>query len=266
MNLLNILYGLIIGIANIIPGVSGGTMAVILNVYDEIISSVSNISKDFFKSIKYLLPFGIGAGLGILVFSKLIEYTLKNYNMATNMVFVGLIIGSVPMIAKKSVEKKLKLSSIVSFFVCIGFMIFMKVANPEETSSEIITKLDVISFIKIFVVSILSSGAMIIPGISGSFVMLLLGMYPTVLTAISNFNILLLIPVGLGCIVGILGCAKIIEKLFLYFPNQTYNGILGFMIGSIFIIFPEFTYDLEGVISTILMIFSALIAFGFSKK
>ena len=261
-----VLYGMIIGIANIIPGVSGGTMAVILNVYDKIISSVSNFKSKFKDSVKFLAPIGLGALIGIVLFSKIIEYTLANYNVSTNMVFVGLIIGSVPMIFKSATKEKANFSHYLSFLVCLGIMLFMKFANPDDSAVEIITSLDLVSSIKLFLISIVSAGAMIIPGISGSFVMLLLGAYTTVLTAISDFNIIVLIPVGLGCLVGIVGCAKVIEKLFAKFESQTYFGILGFMIGSIFIILPNFSLNSEFVISVILLALSAFTAYIFSKK
>lgn len=265
MNIKLIIYGAIIGVANIIPGVSGGTMAVILNVYDKIIQSVSNLRTQFMKSMKFLIPIGIGGGAGILIFSRIIEYCLENFSVATNLVFIGLIIGSIPMIFHKTKEEKMGMGSIVAFIVCIGVMIVMKVVTPEE-SSAIITTLTLGSFIKIFLVSIISAGAMIIPGISGSFVMLLLGLYGTVLTAISDLNIMILIPVGLGCATGLLLCAKIIDILFREFPNQTYSGILGLMIGSLFIIFPEYSLNVEFVVGIILALVAAFTAYIFAKN
>lgn len=259
-----IIYGMIIGVANIIPGVSGGTMAVILKVYDKIISSVSNFRTKFKDCLKFLAPIGIGAVIGIILFSKLIKYTLENFPTATNMVFVGLIIGSVPMIYKNATTKKSS-TNYISFAICFGLMIFMKFVQPEETT-QVITSLTFFSFTKLFLASIISAGAMIIPGLSGSFIMLLLGTYTSVLTAISSFNISILIPVGLGCILGIIGCAKIIEKLFQKYSNQTYFAILGFMIGSIFIIFPNISANIEFFISILLLLLSAFVSYWFSKK
>ncbi len=215
--------------------------------------------------MKFLIPIGIGAGVGIVLFSKIIEYCLENFSVATNLVFVGLIIGSIPMILGKVKEKKLQLGEILSFVICLGIMIYMGIANPED-SNTVITTLTVGSFLKIFLVSIISAGAMIIPGISGSFVMLLLGIYTTVLTAVSDFNILILIPVGLGCAVGLLLCAKVIDLLFTKFPHQTYSGILGLMIGSVFVLFPAFAINVEFVVGIVLAIAAGLVAYMFSKK
>ncbi|MFI3169262.1 MAG: DUF368 domain-containing protein [Faecalibacterium sp.] len=259
-----ILFGMIIGIANIIPGVSGGTMAVILGVYDKIISAISNWRTKFIDAVKLLVPIGVGAVVGIVLFANIIEYTLAAFPMATNMVFVGLIIGSVPMIYKKATAEKIKVSGLLSFLVCFGFMVFMMVVTPSESSA--ITTLTLSGFLRIFLSSAVAAGAMIIPGISGSFVLLLLGLYTTILTAISDFNILILIPVGLGCAVGILGCAKIIERLFAKAPCQTYLGILGFMLGSVPIIFPTISLNIELAISLVLAAGAAAAAYFFAKE
>lgn len=266
LNIKHIIYGAIIGVANIIPGVSGGTMAVILGVYDKLIQSISNFRTDFKNSLKFLIPIGIGAGAGILIFAKIIEYCIGSFPVATNMVFIGLIVGSIPMIYGKCSEGKLKVSSILSLLICLAIMIYMGVAQPDDSTAGIITTLSVSSFIRIFVASFISAGAMIIPGISGSFIMLLLGMYTTILTAISALNILILIPVCLGCGLGILGCAKLIDKLFAHFPQQTYGGILGLMIGSIFVIFPSYTLNVEFVVGVVLAVVFAVVAYMFSKK
>ena len=274
MNFKLIVYGAIIGIANIIPGVSGGTMAVILKVYDQLIGAVSNITKNFLKSMKFLLPIGIGAGVGILLFSKIIEYTLYNFPTATNMAFVGLIVGSIPMIFTSVTKGKVKVSVVLSFLATLALMFVINLASPDSESVAAITSLSFTNFFILFFASVISAAAMIIPGISGSFVMLILGTYTTVLAAISNltspetfFNsVLILIPVGLGCIVGVLGCAKILEKLFKSFPAQTYSGILGFMIGSIFVILPPLGLDISSGIAVVIGIITFFMAYLFSKK
>lgn len=259
-----IIFGAIIGIANIIPGVSGGTMAVILGVYDKIISAISNWRTQFVASVKFLALIGIGAVAGIFLFANIIEYTLEAFPMATNMVFVGLILGSIPMITKKATAEKINVSGVLSYLACLGFMVFMMVVTPSESTA--ITTLNASSFLRIFLSSAVAAGAMIIPGISGSFVLLLLGLYTTILTAISDLNIAILIPVALGCGIGILLCAKIIERLFAKAPCQTYLGILGFMIGSVPIIFPAISFNLELVVSLLLAIAAGAAAYFFAKE
>lgn len=251
MNFLNIIYGAIIGVANIIPGVSGGTVAVILNVYDKIINSIANIKKDFKKSFMFLAQIGIGAIVGIILFANVVDYALTNYNILTNFVFIALIVGTIPMINKK-IEQKTA-SSIISFLISLGVMLSMIFIDVAETNTVIET-LTVASGLRLFLSANLSAASMIIPGLSGSFIMLLLGVYTTILTAVSNMNIQILVVVGLGCITGILIGAKVIGKLFEKYQSQTFASILGLMIGSIFVIMPEITLGFEFILGIILVI------------
>lgn len=260
-----ILFGMIIGIANIIPGVSGGTMAVILKIYDKIIDSISNLRTKPKSSIEFLAKIGIGAGIGIVLFANVIDFCLQNFEIATNCVFVGLILGSIPMIKNKIDENNKTKSGTIVFAISFLIMLSMKI-NISGEDAQIIRTLSAISFTKLFVASFFSAGSMIIPGISGSFILLLLGAYTSVLTAISERNILILIPVGLGCMAGVLVCAKVIDILFKNLPYQTYMAILGLMIGSIVIIAPAFVISVEFIVGIILAILSAKVAIEFSKR
>lgn len=259
------LYGMIIGIANLIPGVSGGTMAVILNIYDKIISSISNIRTNFKTSVKFLIPLGMGAGVGILLFAKVISLSLEAFPSATSLVFFGLIFGSIPLIRNKTKQYSAHYSGYICFSVTLAVLLIITYANVSDTE-VIITTLSFASFLRLFSASFLSAGAMIVPGISGSFIMLLLGVYTSVLTAISDFNIIILLPVVIGCASGIIVCSKIIDILFKRFPYQTYMGILGLMLSSMVVIAPVFSFDLEFFIGCILGIISAKIARDFSNK
>lgn len=265
MNLKLMICGAVIGVANIIPGVSGGTMAVILNVYDKLIASISNLRTDFKKSMMFLIPVGIGGGVGILAFSKIIDYCLTQFEVATALVFVGLILGSVPMILSKTMDSEMTKSSRIIFALAVVFMIYMGVSTPDDSSIIVMETLTVSSGLRLFLSSVVAAGAMIIPGISGSFILLLLGIYTTILTAVSNLNILVLMPVGLGCVVGVLLFAKVIDGLFQKYNQETYCGILGLMLGSIFIIFPEFIINVEFAVGVMLAVLAAVTAYKFSK-
>lgn len=264
MKILYIIFGALIGIANIIPGFSGGTMAVILGMYDKIISAISNIKNDFKNSLKILIPIGVGAVLGIVGFAKIIEFLLEKFPIATNFVFTGLIIGSFSMIIKKTTAKRRNLSGIVAFLAGIVLMILMQLANVAENSA--ITQLDIASFIKIFTASLISAGAMIVPGLSGSFLLLLFGVYTTILTAISSMNILILMTVGIGCLFGILIFAKIIDKLFKSCKNETYMAILGLMVGSIWSILPKPVANIEYFIGLVLAVLVGVTTAIFAEK
>lgn len=265
MKIINFIYGAIIGIANIIPGVSGGTMAVVLGIYDQLISAVANLRSRFKDSLLLLIPVGIGAVCGIVLFSWIIDFCLTQFPSITNMAFVGLIAGSVPMIEKKLRKRKVKTSVVLSFVVTLGIMVVMGIVSPDDSNKELITTLSFGSGITLFLAGVVSAASMIIPGVSGSFMMLLLGTYTSVLAAVKSFNLAILIPVGLGCVVGIFLCAKIIERLFDNFPTQTYAGILGLMLGSIFVLVPPLS-GVTGVIAVAVACGTGYGAYFFSKR
>lgn len=228
----NTLIGAIVGIANIIPGVSGGTMMVVLGVFDKLIGAVSNIRKEFKKSVLTLLPFLLGAGGAILLLSSAITYLLDYHYMATNLFFVGVIVGSIPMVWKKSTAGGFRWQYVFIGLITLGIMLFTVYFAPDS-SGDIIRELSVFSTIKLVVCSAIAAFSMIVPGISGSFMMLLFGTYTTVTTAISEMNILVLIPIAIGILIGLLFGSKLISLLLEKFPQATYFAILGFMIGSI---------------------------------
>ncbi len=267
----NFFIGMIIGVANIIPGVSGGTMMVICKVFDKIMHAVGFFWKEFKKSVIFLLPIVAGAGIGILLFASGINYLLQYHYMVINFFFMGIIVGSFPMIYKKSVEQKFNILQVIPMLVTAGIMIAMIFILPSE-ESQVIRTINISSFVKLLAYSAISAFCMIIPGISGSFVMLLFGAYETVTTAISEFNIMVLIPVAIGVAIGIVLGSAIIDKLIQKFPNATYFAILGFMVGSIptilFKIRAENAYvgGLDLVIATIVFILGIGISYWFSKK
>jgi putative membrane protein len=246
MNILKLIgIGIILGISNVIPGVSGGTMAVVFGVYDNIIEDITlNIKKILFDW-KFLLPLIIGLIVGILLFSKLITYLFTNYSVLTNWFFMGLIAGSIPLLFTKiqsSVPKETKfplVSSIFSFIFAITLMIVMLFINPEMAKNTVPQTLFSLSLaIKLVVTGAIAAIAMIIPGISGSFFMLIIGMYTTVIAAISDLHISLLISVAIGVIIGLLGGARFIRFVMSKVPTQTYGAIMGLIIGSIVVIYP----------------------------
>ena len=239
-----ILCGAVVGVANIIPGVSGGTMAVVLNLYDQLIESVSGMFRHFWKSMKFLVPFMFGAGAGIVALSKLIEVLLEKQYMAVNFFFIGVVIGSIPLLwgkmiytdDSKSEKIKVKAGHIISaaipFLLMIGMAVGMMLIG-EGNGDAMYTVLTVRSFVVLLFSLMLSAFCMIIPGLSGSFIMVLLGVYPSIIGAISDMNVLLLIPAVIGAAIGILFGAKIIDRVLTRFPNHSFFAIMGFVLGSI---------------------------------
>ena len=244
-----IVIGVILGVAIVFPGVSGGTLAVVFNIYDRLISVITLNVKKILSEWKFILPLVVGMGLGIILFSKAITFLFENYPVQTNWFFIGIILGSIPMIAKRlmaaskassSDARKIPVSAIVCGVLALAVMAVMTYANVAETGAPIQTELTPVLAVKLFIGLACATIAMIIPGISGSFLMLVVGIYSTVIAAISDFNIPLLIPAVIGGVVGLLGGAKLVRFLMEKVPAQTYGAIMGLVLGSILVIFPGF--------------------------
>ena len=251
MYIRNIIAGIIIGVANIIPGVSGGTMAVVLGVYDRLIDSISLNLKKLKQNWLFLLTILGGAGVGILLFAKLLTYLFENYNVPTQFFFIGLIVGSIPLVWKKTIEhKEFQTINLIPFIVTFGAMLAMSIIKEGENTIE--TELSPMLFVVLILNSAFAAISMIIPGISGSFILKALGQYETVLAAIDRLDIIILIPVGIGVIIGIIGGAKLISILLKKFHQGVYAAILGLVIGSVFVIYPmDFRFNLLGFIAII---------------
>lgn len=264
--------GIILGVSNVIPGVSGGTMAVVFGVYDRFISVITINVKKIFAMWKFWLPLVSGMGIGILLFSRVISALFEHYHMATNWFFIGLIAGSLPLIAGKiktasgENEKKPILSVAISAVAALGVMIAMDLLSGGSFGSTVETKLTSEIFIRLLAASALAAIAMIIPGISGSFLLLVLGAYTTIITAISDLNIPLLIPVAIGVALGLLGGAGLVRFLLAKIPAQTYGAILGLVAGSLIVIFPGVGLNLEMAVSVFTFLAGFLLAFFSSRE
>ena len=266
---INILKGMVIGISNIIPGVSGGTMAVVLGIYDKLIGTINGFFKDVKKNIIFLGGIGIGAVLGILLFSKLLTFLLNpsnGYMEATHFLFIGLIVGSLPIIYNKATEQKVEKKNYIYLIVAFVVVFAMSLMGDTESTNTVIREFSMSTAFRLCIAGFIAAAAMILPGVSGSFILLLMGIYSTVVTAVSEMNIMLLIPVVIGVILGILTITKLIEALFKRYPQTAYFTILGLILGSIIAIYPGFTFGVSGIISVISCIVGFAIAFMLGKK
>lgn len=257
--------GAVVGIANIIPGVSGGTMAVVLGVYQQLLEAIS--LKKLKKNIPFLLPFGVGCGLGILAFSRTIEFLLATYPMATNFVFIGLILGSIPMIWSKNKEQSRKNPLWLSGAAFVLMLALLLLLNASTGGNpDIITEMNGGIALYLAAVGAICSFCMILPGISGSFVMLLLGVYPTFLAAISHLDFLILLPIVCGMGIGLLAGCRLVSWLLEQFPQPTYCGIMGLIIGSLPGIYPGFAFNMEGAAAVVLLCAAAAFTIWFSNR
>lgn len=259
----NFFKGIIISISQIVPGVSGGTIAMILGVYDKILHAINNILNDFKNQYKILLQIFLGAIVGIFLFSNIVKMLFENYPIQVGYLFIGVILGGAPLMFKKATVKGFDKKNIV--FLLIGIIVVLMMGSPSNDSSSIITELTLLRFVWLFLGGIVVAIALILPGISGSFMLYILGLYNTTLTAVSDLNVLILIPIALGGVIGTLLTARIIEKLLIKYPEQTYILIFGFILGSVFAVFPGYSLY-ESIIGIILGIIGFIFTYYISRN
>lgn len=239
------LKGFFMGIANIIPGVSGGTLAIIMGIYEDFIFAISHLFSNFKKNMMFLIPIGLGIGASILILSGAIEYSYNNFPLPTMMFFVGLVFGGIPMLIRNVLKKKesKRISSYIIALITFSIVIFMACAElifdiSLEVSFE---NMNFFSYVLLFFVGVVAAATMVIPGVSGSLVLMLLGYYYPVLGAISSLlkfenlvdNIFVLGVFGVGVLIGIVAISKLLEMLFKKYKVKTYFGVLGFIFASI---------------------------------
>ncbi|MGP1576712.1 MAG: DUF368 domain-containing protein [Treponema sp.] len=248
----HILIGVFIGLANIIPGVSGGTAAVICNVYDKLLMLSSLDIKRIKAEWKLLLSLIIGVGGGIAGFAKLVTLLYRFYPAQTNFFFLGIILGSIPFLYENmnnAIPNTAQARSVrfyrdraVPLVLCVTgaalMLVLFFIQRGGINTVEAVTTVSHGLRIKLFFMGILSAFAMLIPGISGSFVLLILGAYQTIIQAVAEFNLAILMPFGAGVCVGLVAGARIIAFFFNRFPAAMYGAILGLIAGSAIYLFP----------------------------
>ena len=241
----NVLKGMVIGIANIIPGVSGGTMMVAMGIYDKLIHCITHIFKEFKKSGLFLFPIAIGMGIAVVGGTLGIEALFENFPVQTNLLFVGLIVGGLPAIWKNVKGKSIRFGHILALLAFFALVVGMALLGEKE-GAAVDLSLSIVNVLKLFGVGVITAATMVIPGVSGSMVLLLLGYYNPIVSAINDFlraltafdmngiltGVGILMPFGIGVIVGILAIAKLIEFIFNKFPLYAYWAIIGLIVAS----------------------------------
>lgn len=239
-NLILVAKGFVIGIADIIPGVSGGTLAITLGIYERLIKAISHFFTNLKENIKFLVPIAVGAVLSLLILSNVIGYALDHYPIPTTLLFVGLIFGGVPLLYRHVKTEKKSGSNLLIFFITFAIVTIFAFLKEGNFSVDL-SNLNLFGYILLFIVGMVAAATMVIPGISGSFMLMLLGYYQPIINTIRNLtrfddltkSFMILIPFGIGVLVGIVLIAKLIEFLLEKYEVKTYFGILGFVLASV---------------------------------
>ena len=242
----NILRGTVIGIANVIPGVSGGTMMVSMGIYDKLILVLTHFIKRMKEAVALLVPILVGMLLSIAIFAKIFsEILFPRFPLQTNLFFIGLILGGLPVIYGKVKGNTIRIPQIIAFVLFFAMVVgFACVGEGGGSSADI--SFSVGNVAKLFGVGIMAAATMVIPGVSGSMIMMILGYYNTIIDTINDFinalkafdiaemldTFVVLVPFGIGVVVGIVAVAKLIEFMLKKFPLVTYWAIIGLIVAS----------------------------------
>lgn len=275
----NILKGMLIGLANIIPGVSGGTLAVSMGLYDKIIHCISHFFSDIVKNLLFLLPILLGMGIAIVASSFGIDFLFETFPLQTNLLFIGLILGSLPAIYGKVKSRSIKVGYLVSALLFFAVVVGMALLNGANAREKVIVP-GVGEMLLLFLIGVLASATMVVPGVSGSMMLLVLGYYNPILRTIQEFVIALvhwdwaamvgtffiLIPFGIGVVVGIIVIAKIIEVVFDKFPMYAYWSIMGLLIASPVAILMVGSFSEITVVSVLTGALTFLLGWFISRK
>lgn len=267
--------GIILGISFVIPGVSGGTLAVLMGIYEELIEAASNFYKsvnDFKKYFMYLLPIGLGVVFSVSVFARIIKFGLDKAPIITILIFLGMIIGGIPSLCKNVKGNKITIKDaslmLVGMLIVLSMLIFHKSSNLVNFDN-----MNMYGYVILFFVGMLAAVTMVVPGISGSFTLMLIGYYEPVLNMVNeitafknlNTNIILMCVFMLGVILGIVFVSKVIDWCLKHYKKETYYAIIGFVLSSIVSVLYEVSKfpmnEVHLVIGVVLLIINSVLVY-----
>lgn len=244
------IIGLLIGAGAILPGISSGVLCVIFGIYDTLIESVLSFFQDIKKNAKFLFPIVIGVGIGIVIFGNVLNMLFEHYPIQTKCAFLGLILGCVPNLFHIANSKKgFRLHYIGYTIISFVFtLILLGLENTLSTNTMITTSNTLFLILSGFVMS----AGVVIPGISSTVLLMILGTYETYLNAVSTLNLFILLPMGIGLVFGGLLFLKLIQFFLKKHFSETYYTIIGFVLGSMLILCPNLTFDINGMFSIVI--------------
>lgn len=254
----NFLKGIIVGIGGIAPGLSGSVLLVIFGLYQKTVNAIGTLFKDFKKNILFLIPLFLGFGVGVIIFSKIVDYFLNNFEMYTRFAFLGLVIGTIPLfykeVKKEGFNKKYYIL-IIAAAIC-GFSLFFvnKDFFPQVTNPNLFQSV---------ILGVAVAGSSIVPGVDSAVILSSLGLYELYVSSLASLNFSILIPAGVGLVVGALVISFIINKLIKRFYTATFSIIFGLFLSIIPNVLNEsckIGFNAQSVIAIII----AIIGFGVS--
>lgn len=234
----NVYRGFLIGTSDLIPGVSGGTVAVMLGMYDELLAALGGLfSRQWRTHVNFLLPLGVGMAAALLSLSRVISWLLDNHYVPTQFFFLGLIVGIVPDLLRRA-DASRRFRPVHFTVLGVAALLVIPLAFVQPGTDAAVIALTPGSAFGLFGAGWLASVAMLLPGISGSFVLLVLGVYPTAIYALSTFHPGLIAAIGAGVGIGFIVSSKVIRHLLHRYRDVTFAAIIGLIIGSLAVVWP----------------------------
>ena len=224
----NFLKGIIVGIGGIAPGLSGSVLLVILGLYQKTITAIGTLFKNFKKNVAFLFPLCLGFGVGVIIFSKIVDFLLGNFEMYTRFNFLGLVLGTVQLffkeVKKEGFNKKYYIVILLSAIAGFSLFFLNKDLFPVITNPNIFQSV---------LLGIAVAGSSIVPGVDSAVILSSLGLYELYVGSIADFNLSVLIPAGVGLVIGVLVISFIMNKLISKFYTMTFSIIFGLFLSII---------------------------------
>ena len=256
--MLNFLKGIIVGIGGIAPGLSGSVLLVILGLYQKTIDAIGTIFKNFKKNVTFLFPLFLGFGVGVILFSKVVDFLLENYEMYTRFAFLGLVLGTIPLfykeVKKEGFSKKYYILIAIAAIAGFSLFYFNKNLFPTITNPNIFQSV---------LLGVAVAGSSIVPGVDSAVILSSLGLYELYVGSLADFNLQVLIPAGVGLVIGALVISFLINKLIKRFYTGTFSIIFGLFLSIIPNVLNS-SCALGWNINSVISIFILIISFGVS--
>lgn len=267
--LILVLKGVIVGAGKIIPGVSGGMLAITLNIYDKGIDAISNFFKDIRKNFTFLFTIFIGILISILSISKIIKYSLNTFYLPTMLLFIGMIIGGIPSVVKEAKQEK-SVKNVIIMLIPFVFVFLLSMLSNQFKINDY----EQVSFISLIIIGIIDAATMIIPGVSGTAILMMLGYYNVIIDSFSSLtnlnelssNIVIIFPFVIGVILGVILLSKIINFLLNKYRIKCYYAIIGFTISSILLLLVETLQNNYSIFEVLISIGLLMIGYFISNK
>lgn len=265
--LYRVLCGFCLGISVFAPGISGSIMAIIMGIYDKLLDITSNPFKNFKNNFRFLLPLGIGALISLVLFILVFSYLFETYEKAVFMLFIGLIVGNLPMVYKEARRSKFK------WYYILGTVAAIATAFVVGIMSEGVGKMQVdsgnISLIYIALSGALAGAASLVPGMSVSMILIVMGVYDYLIASAKSLDIVTIAVVGVAFVLSMVVSSKLIKFVFSKFSGMAHFMVMGFLIGSvsgIFFTLPKGGSNLAGAIMLVIGLAISLIFVYLGKK